>query len=106
MHAEMHKQEVKPCRFFKNHEICPFEDVGCKFMHEETEKPDENNLCVKDDVKVGDEDHMGDNDCHLCDKMFSCTETLVTHLQVDHSDYHQKMVDAAKRRILETQKGS
>ena len=53
--------------------------------HEATAKPG-----IDDVHTVDDEELLGDNDCHLCPKNFVSTDTLITHLQEDHSDYHQK----------------
>ena len=34
-HLRMHAQEnVQICTYFKNKEFCPFDDLGCKFLHE------------------------------------------------------------------------
>ena len=31
-------KNVKKCHCFNNSKICPFEDIGCKFAHEDSEK--------------------------------------------------------------------
>ena len=38
-HKEMHtKQNVKKCHYYNNSKICPFDDIGCKFVHEVSKK--------------------------------------------------------------------
>ena len=32
-HEESHKFKVKNCHYFNNGKICPFEKIGCKFLH-------------------------------------------------------------------------
>ena len=46
-HLEVHKKEEKPrtCHFFNNNKKCPYENVGCKFLHEEAEGCRFEHLC-------------------------------------------------------------
>ena len=34
----MQNKNVKKCHYFNNSKICPIEDIGCKFAHEDSEK--------------------------------------------------------------------
>jgi hypothetical protein len=36
-HMKMHSEDVKFCHFYSNNKKCPFEDIGCMFLHEMAE---------------------------------------------------------------------
>ena len=43
---DLHKNpKAKRCYFFNNEKLCPFQDVGCKFLHETSEKCYFQNSC-------------------------------------------------------------
>ena len=35
-HLGIHQESVKTCKYFNEGKECPFEDIGCKFSHKET----------------------------------------------------------------------
>ena len=49
-HIKMHGSEIKikKCHFFNNNKSCPFEELGCRFLHEESSKCKYSNLCKFD----------------------------------------------------------
>ena len=32
-HLEVHEPNVNKCRYYNNGEVCPYDEVGCKFKH-------------------------------------------------------------------------
>ena len=36
-HMKMHNDDVKFCHFYNNNNKCPYEDIGCMFLHEMAE---------------------------------------------------------------------
>ena len=36
-HKSIHEGSNKPCKYFEHGQVCPFNEVGCKFVHEESE---------------------------------------------------------------------
>ena len=37
-HMEGHAETKKYCHYFNNKDFCPYEEIGCKFKHEESGK--------------------------------------------------------------------
>ena len=37
-HASVHEKSTKPCKYFVTGNTCPFDDVGCKFLHAKSEE--------------------------------------------------------------------
>ena len=47
-HEEIHMGNVKTCNFFKNQKDCPYEKIGCKFLHEKAVAEDFNTEHIMD----------------------------------------------------------
>ena len=47
-HTSIHRGNVQICKFYKTGTFCPFEEIGCKFRHEETIREGDN--LVGDDI--------------------------------------------------------
>ena len=66
-HMKMHNDDVKFCHFYNNNKNCPYEDIGCMFLHEMADpcifNPCLNKLCqykhVEEIVTVEDDTHDG-----------------------------------------------
>ena len=70
-HRENHyRKNVKLCKYFKKEQLCPYEEVGCKFSHKTTNNTDnksrkcasENGEKVHLDVKNTENDEILDDD--------------------------------------------
>ena len=86
-HGIVHTEKLKKCKFFSNKETCPFERIGCKFVHDDEED---------DGIEtVEDEYDLKENQCHLCKVQFSSKDHLMDHVEVDHVDYFQGMMEYA-----------
>lgn len=47
-HLEMHDTTFKKkCHYFNNEKVCPYSDVGCKFIHEFSEECKLNSKCLR-----------------------------------------------------------
>ena len=48
-HASLHKDEInhRKCHFFNNSKTCPYEIIGCKFLHSESAVCKFGNKCKK-----------------------------------------------------------
>ena len=48
-HLESHKEGrvIKKCHYFNNNKKCPFEQLGCKFLHEEADDCRYAGLCQR-----------------------------------------------------------
>ena len=74
---------------------CPYEDIGCKFSHEH--KPSKNDNIDEDrdnDDEGGDESYeLNENQCHLCKLQMLNRDDLYQHVETDHPEYHQGMME-------------
>ena len=71
---EDEKTPRKPCKYFVNGTTCPFDDVGCMFVHD-------------------DQDREENDNCHLCDQEFNNQEDLIVHLRSSHLDTFINMAE-------------
>ena len=113
-HEENHtRKNVKHCRYFSKQELCPYEAIGCKFLHVQTE------LCTIDDCqdithqnvinieeatngedKNKDEEEipeLEENPCHLCRIQLQTKDDLYNHVQVNHEEHFLRMMEVAAR---------
>ena len=110
MHKKIHETGARYCHYYNNSKHCPYDAIGCKFLHENsgacTFSPCINSLCqfehseISDPIKNSDIETLGDsendsvtygeNDCHLCDKTFTCLNSLCDHFQRCHEEYYIK----------------
>ena len=74
-HLDVHDENVKICRYFRDGILCPFDEVGCKFKHEEV-KNQENEKDIETE----------DNLCYYCNTMFESQEDLIEHMGEKHID--------------------
>ena len=118
-HMKIHTSEVKYCYFFNNDKNCPYEEIGCMFLHESAEmctfSPCRNNLCqykhekvietIEDKIEEGnvdsDEEYqpVAENQCHLCREQFENYDILIDHMERNHTDYYYGMLEMMKQTI-------
>ena len=133
MHKNVHEAGAGYCHFFNNSKQCPYENIGCKFLHERsgactfqacmntrcqfehsntsdiinipnTETLSDNDLdendvetmdenIVSNEIIQNDSDNesatYGENDCHLCEKTFTCLDDLCDHFEESHEEYYR-----------------
>ena len=93
-HLNVHTGEAKYCHYFNNQRDCPYQDIGCKFLHQQSGKCKfsnscSNNLCqfehaqevpVDEASMIEDEeeilDTIDDYECHLCNEIHLCQDSL------------------------------
>ena len=73
-HRENHyRKNVKLCKYFKKEQLCPYEEVGCKFSHKTTNNT--NNKSRKCASENGDKVHLDCMYvCQLVNREFSNSE--------------------------------
>ena len=102
-HLKMHEEETTMCKFFAKRKHCPYEQIGCKFNHEQQEK-DENDedLEIVSDDDNGDSYELAENQCHLCKLQLHSRDELYYHVETQHVEYHQGMLEiiANRRNII------
>ena len=119
-HEENHNRiNVKHCKYYSKQELCPFEAIGCQFLHIQTE------FCRLDDCQdllcpfnhqnvinneeagsgVGVAEHedqeevleLEENQCHLCRIKLQTKDDLYDHVQMNHEEYFLGMIEVAAR---------
>ena len=80
-HGSVHSGNVKPCKYLEDGKACPYDEVGCKYNHEE--KTEENSTMegIEDDDDVND-----DFCCCYCNKILETQKELIEHMGNDHID--------------------
>ena len=84
-HRHNHTEKPKKCKFFLNKEPCPFDLIGCKFVHDNHQE--------SDIETVEDEITLKPNQCHLCMLQLSSKDHLWDHVEIGHVDYFQGMME-------------
>ena len=88
-------------KFFSNNQHCPYEEIGCKFSHEQHETS-ENGIIdddlVNDDEESDDSYEFIENQCHLCKLQLHNRDDLYNHVETDHQEYHQGMLEIVANR--------
>ena len=93
-HLSVHTGEAKYCHFFNNQKDCPYQDIGCKFLHQQSGKCKfsrscSNNLCqfehaqevsVEEVTMIENEDQIVETideyECHLCNQIHLSQDSL------------------------------
>ena len=115
-HKEIHDKEksLKYCHFFNNHKVCPYEEIGCKFLHVKSERCKftdcRNPLCQfshndeKDNLESDEDEEefdetadISENQCHLCREQFTSKDEHIDHVRSEHVVYYQGMLEVAAR---------
>ena len=101
-HMKMHGEKLSMCKYFAKNQHCPYEDIGCKFSHESSEK--DNNDDENDDEDHENDEELDDsyefceNQCHLCKLQLPCKDDLYCHVETDHEEYHLGMLEVIANR--------
>ena len=86
-HGDVHQKPTRKCKIFLNNEPCLFNDIGCKFAHSNHNH---------DDMETIDDDYnLNENQCHLCKMQHSSKDDLIDHIEVDHAEYYQGVLEYA-----------
>ena len=101
-HVDIHEKKTRKCKFFLSKEVCPFDDIGCKFAHSDHEHDDIENIEDDDndneqaDIESTDDDYsVGENQCHLCRLQLASKDDLMTHVEFSHEDYFEGVLEYA-----------
>ena len=66
-HKQLHDNKPKTkCHYFNNGKVCPFDEVGCKFLHEISDECRQNAKCTR---KLCPFQHL-DKNCTVCKSDF------------------------------------
>ena len=112
-HAVIHAGNVKYCHYYNNGKACPYEEIGCMFLHMESQmcpfKPCKNRMCEfqhekqietmeeeSDDESedAAEKSPINGKQCHLCNTILNQEENLVDHMETDHREYYNGMMEA------------
>ena len=113
-HITMHTATgIKPCRFYNNKTKCPYEDIGCMFLHkfkqgdiidtvtdesevEEIELIREVDPVSEQDLSDAVQEHpLNNNKCHLCSKQLNSKDDLYIHVESEHEEFFNGIMEAA-----------
>ena len=87
-HGDVHTKQTRKCKFFLNKELCPFSEIGCKFVHDHDDQDDE--------IETIEEDYnLNQNQCHLCRLQLSSRDEVMDHVEVEHKEYFQGVLEYA-----------
>ena len=97
-HLQMHERKLSTCKYFTKDQHCPYEEIGCKFSHETSDKGN-----IDEDTSNDDEDldlscEIVENQCHLCKLQLQNRDDLFSHVELDHVEYHQEMMEIIANR--------
>ena len=89
-HGIIHTEKTKKCHYFLNKKPCPFNNIGCKFAHDDEviEEPNENE--TTEDAYTANK-----NQCHLCSIQLSSRDELMEHVETNHEEYFQGVMEVA-----------
>ena len=90
-HELIHTKGTKTCNYFLSKTSCPFSSIGCKFAHEN--EANEEHMDEVEDVE--DEYTLHQNECHLCNLKLSSRDDLWVHVENQHVEYFQGMLEFA-----------
>ena len=108
-HISVHSENTKVCHYFSDKQKCPFEQIGCKFRHEDSDKTSQQfqyaeivnersasekvveETETENDSSDSDEEIL-ENQCHLCMKQFNKTDDLGNHFKHDHIQFYTLMI--------------
>ena len=88
-HRNIHQDTPKTCKYFSKKEVCPFESIGCMFLH--LDKAQDKETEIEDVIETDDEDDDSffpvENQCHICKDMMPNKDDLFYHIQSQHEEY-------------------
>jgi len=90
-HMKIHNEPTKTCKYFNDAIECPFEELGCKFVHDidnqrNMEGGDQKNSDAGDRESESVSD---DNFCYFCENDFEDAKNLEDHIKSEHMDRFQ-----------------
>ena len=92
-HQFIHTGEAKSCKYFLNNVHCPFDKVGCMFSHSAESVDVETH---EDIENVEDDYNIEENQCHLCKSQLDNRDELWEHVENNHEEYFQDMLEVAR----------
>ena len=90
-HMTIHSSSPKVCKFFDRNQPCPYEEIGCMFSHLSKDRPHEEDLSENEDFSPKE------NQCHLCKKELSSKNEKFDHVQREHEEYFQGMLEVMSK---------
>ena len=85
-HVEVHTESIKTCNYFLNKIECPFEELGCKFMHDNPKNHNEDDDESPKENEDDDESAKEENFCYFCKQDFDDPKSLDEHPIQQHMD--------------------
>ena len=115
-HMKIHTDDAKYCHFYNNRKQCPYDELGCMFLHIRAEQCTfqhcSNKLCqfrhdnqietidaceemVVNDRSDVEEEPIKENQCHLCMNQMDSKDNLMSHMERNHEEYFNGMMEVA-----------
>lgn len=89
-HLSIHKGSHKTCKYFRDGKVCPFSDVGCKFVHQTENEINEDEIETieehETDEHETEEHETDDHICIYCNSMLPSQGDLINHMGIYHMD--------------------
>ena len=87
-HGDVHTMQTRKCNYILNKQLCPFSDIGCKFVDDHDQ--------ADDDIETIEDDYnLNENQCHLCRLQLSSRNEVMDHVEVEHKEYFQGVLEYA-----------
>jgi hypothetical protein len=85
-HVRIHSEETKVCHYYSNKLECPFQEIGCMFLHETSDKVEHGQDEIQCETQDIIEEEMDDAqvECNLCGCTFLDTDELEYHIEDAH----------------------
>ena len=100
----MHQRKLTICKYFTNEQHCPYAAIGYKFGHEPSHKGNiDKDTTANDDEDFNLSCEIVENQCHLCKWQLPNREDLFSHVESEHVEYHNEMMEiiATRRNTIQ-----
>ena len=86
MHSRIHSEATKVCRYYINKLECPYQEIGCMFLHKNADNFEHVQEKLRDETKDTIEVEMDDAqiECNLCGCTFLDQDELEYHIEDAH----------------------
>ena len=83
-HIQSHDKARNYCHYFNNNKYCPFEEIGCKFRHEDSSRCKYGKCCQN---RLCQFKHEKKWKCETCKKEFVSDDELQLHIENIHAKH-------------------
>ena len=117
-HKHIHDEVHNFCHYFNNEKVCPFKEIGCKFVHKfsgmckfeictnqlcQYQHGEKNSEVHNDEdlmeMSENDGEEIEENQCHLCMEKFPCNDSLFEHFENTHKQFYAEIMMLRKNML-------